>query len=65
MVGGPPAWTAWPPNWLRIAATAFIAGLSSWRELNRANREAAMTCIGTALSIAASTVHRPSPESSA
>ena len=38
--------TAWPPNWLRIAAIAFIAGLSSWREANRANSEAAMTCIG-------------------
>ena len=57
--------TAWPPNWLRIAAIAFIAGLSSWREVNRAKSEAAMTCIGTALSIAASTVQRPSPESSA
>ena len=57
--------TAWPPNWLRIAATAFIAGQSSWREVNRAKSEAAMTCIGTAWSIAASTVHRPSPESSA
>ena len=56
---------AWPPNWLRIAAIAFIAGLSSWREAKRANSEAAMTCIGTAFSIAASTVQRPSPESSA
>ena len=56
---------AWPPNWLRIAAIAFIAGLSSWREVKRANREAAMTCIGTALSMAASTVQRPSPLSSA
>src|ERR1700712_5451751 len=41
VVGGPSAWTAWPPNWLRIAETAFIAGLSCWRELNRAHREAA------------------------
>ena len=57
--------TAWPPNWLRIAAIAFIAGLSSWREVKRANSEAAITFIGTALSIAASTVQRPSPESSA
>ena len=32
--------TAWPPNWLRSAATAFIAGESSWRETNRANIEA-------------------------
>ena len=58
-------WTACPPNWLRIAAIAFIAGLSSWREVKRAKSEAAMTFIGTAFSIAASTVQRPSPESSA
>ena len=57
--------TAWPPNWLRSAATAFIAGESSWREANRANSAAEMTGIGTALSIASSTVQRPSPESSA
>ena len=37
----------------------------SWREEKRANSEAAMTFIGTALSMAASTVHRPSPESAA
>ena len=24
--------TAWPPNWLRIAAIAFMVGASSWRE---------------------------------
>ena len=46
-------------------AIAFMAGLSSWREVNRANSDAAITCMGTALSIAASTVQRPSPESSA
>ena len=46
--------TAWPPNWLRIAAIAFIAGLSSWREVKRAKSDAAMTFIGTAFSIAAS-----------
>ena len=57
--------TAWPPNWLRIAAIIFIAGLSSWRETNRANSEAVIAGSGTALSMAASTVHRPSPESSA
>ena len=28
--------TAWPPNWLRIAAIAFIVGESSWRETKRA-----------------------------
>ena len=57
--------TAWPPNCCRIAAIAFIAGDSSCREANRANSEAAIAFIGTAWSIAASTVHRPSPESSA
>ena len=57
--------TAWPPNWLRSAATAFIAGESSCREANRANSDAAMTFIGTASRIASSTVHRPSPVSSA
>ena len=39
---------------MRIAATAFIAGLSSWREANRANSAAAMAGAGTACSIAAS-----------
>ena len=58
-------WTAWPPNWLRSAATAFIAGESSCRDSKRANSEAAMTCIGTASRIASSTVQRPSPVSSA
>src|SRR5437660_261519 len=58
-------WTACPPNWLRSAATAFIAGESSCRDRNRANSEAAMTFIGTASRIASSTVHRPSPVSSA
>ncbi len=57
--------TACPPNWLRIAATAFIAGLSSWRDTKRAKSAAVIAGSGTALSIAASTVHRPSPESSA
>src|SRR5689334_18358476 len=57
--------TACPPNWLRRAATAFIAGESSCRDRNRANNEAEMTFIGTASRIASSTVHRPSPVSSA
>ncbi len=57
--------TAWPPNWLRSAATAFIAGDSSCREANLANRAAEITGAGTARSIASSTVQRPSPESSA
>ena len=58
-------WTACPPNWLRSAATAFMVGESSWREEKRANSEAAIVGMGTAFSIACSTVHRPSPESSA
>ena len=57
--------TACPPNWLRSAATAFIAGESSCREANRANSAAVITGTGTAWLMASSTVHRPSPESSA
>ena len=57
--------TAWPPNWLRSAAIIFICGESSWREANRANSDAVIAGSGTALSIAASTVQRPSPESGA
>ena len=56
--------TACPPNWLRSAATARIAGESSCRERNRANSAAEITGAGTAWLIASSTVHRPSPESS-
>ncbi len=57
--------TACPPNWLRSAAIIFICGESSWRDANRAKSEAVIAGSGTALSMAASTVHRPSPESSA
>ena len=64
-LGASPALTACPPNWLRSAATTFIAGESSCREANRANSAAVITGSGTAWSIAASTVQRPSPESSA
>ena len=35
--------TAWPPNWFRSAATAFMVGESSWRDRNRANSDAAIT----------------------
>ena len=56
---------ACPPNWLRMAAIAFMAGDSSWRDWKRANSDAVMACSGTALSMAASIVQRPSPESSA
>ena len=62
--GGPAAdWTACPPNWLRSAATARIAGEASCREAKRANNAAVITGSGTAWAIAASMVHRPSPES--
>ena len=40
--GGASVRTACPPNWLRIAATAFIAGLSSCRDAKRANSAAAI-----------------------
>jgi hypothetical protein len=56
--------TAWPPNWLRNAETTFMAGESSWREVNLANNADEIAGSGTAWSIAASTVQRPSPESS-
>ena len=41
--------TAWPPNWLRRAATAFIDGESSWRETKRAKIDALIVGTGTAL----------------
>jgi hypothetical protein len=34
--GGGAVSTACPPNWLRMAAIAFIAGESSWRDTKRA-----------------------------
>ena len=39
--------TAWPPNWLLSAETAFIVGDCSCREAKRANSEAAITGVGT------------------
>ncbi len=42
----------------------FIAGDDSWRDAKRAKSAAEITGSGTAASIASSTVHRPSPESS-
>jgi len=38
--------------------------LSSWRDANRISSESVMTGAGTYSSMAASTVHLPSPESS-
>jgi hypothetical protein len=63
--GGASVRTAWPPNWLRIAAIAFIAGLSSCCETNRAYSDAAIAGMATPWSMPASTVQRPSPESAA
>src|SRR5262249_29281751 len=56
--------TAWPPNWLRRGARTFAANESGRREWNRSNSDSAMTGAGTLSSIASSSVHRPSPESS-
>ena len=54
---------SWPPNCSRIAESTFSAKVCSCRERNRANSEAVSTSAGTASSIAACTVQRPSPES--
>ena len=59
-----PFLTAWPPNSLRSAATTLAEKESSWRDAKRANSESMSTGAGTLLSIASSTVQRPSPESS-
>ncbi len=46
-----------------MAERTFSANDASWRERNRVNSDAAITSAGTASSIAACTVQRPSPES--
>ena len=46
-----------------MAESIFSPKVCSWRERKRSNSEAASTCAGTASSIAAITVQRPSPES--
>ena len=56
--------TAWPPNWLRMAARSFAPKASSWRERKRICSARVMTGVGTARSTDSSTVQRPSPESS-
>ena len=55
--------TAWPPNWLRRAAMAFMAIESSCWDTNRAYSAAEMTGVATPRSTASCTVQRPSPES--
>ena len=56
--------TAWPPNWLRMAARSLAPKESSWRERKRIWRARVMTGVGTARATDSSTVQRPSPESS-
>ena len=56
--------TAWPPNWLRSAASMRSANESSSRERNRVKSAAVIVQAGTDWSIASCTVQRPSPESS-
>src|SRR5262249_39888547 len=56
--------TAWPPNWLRSAAIAFMANGSGSRDVKRVISEIAITGAATLSLIASNTVQRPSPESS-
>ncbi len=55
--------STWPPNSYRIADSTLSAKSDSPRELKRSYSAAVRTCAGTASSMAASMVHRPSPES--
>ncbi|MFW3115001.1 peroxidase BpoB [Mycobacterium haemophilum DSM 44634] len=50
-----------PPNCLRIADNTLAPNSKSWREAKRAYRAVVNTGAGTPSSIAAITVHRPSP----
>src|SRR4030095_207570 len=52
-----------PPNFLRIACRVLHAKTSSPRDVKRWYSEAVSTVAGTPSSMAARTVHRPSPES--
>src|SRR5260370_11115203 len=58
-----PAFSRWPPNSKRIADNNLSAKSASPRELNRSKSAELSTCTGTASSIAAVMVQRPSPES--
>src|SRR5205823_14611322 len=55
--------SAWPPNSDRIADRILPVNAPMSLDSNRSYSEAAMTEAGTPSSTAASTVHRPSPES--
>ncbi len=55
--------TAWPPNWLRIAASSLSENESVSRERSRSISASEITGAATLRSIASATVQRPSPES--
>src|SRR5437773_6713900 len=59
----PCPFSRWPPNSYRMADSNRSWNSASPREAKRSKSAAARTCAGTASSIAASSVHRPSPES--
>ena len=59
-----PFGSTWPPKPLRIAEMIFSANVWLWRERKRVNSAAESTSAGTASSMAACSVQRPSPESS-
>src|SRR5262245_39535979 len=61
--GTSPLTTAWHPNCGRIMASIRSPNVFSMRLRKRAKRDSVMTGAGTDSSIAASTVHRPSPVS--
>src|SRR5437763_8029085 len=62
-IHAPALFSTCPPNSERIAERSRFWKSASPRDVNRPNRAAARTLAGTASSIAASRVHRPSPES--
>src|SRR5271154_391116 len=55
--------TAWPPNWLRRAASTRSAKSPFPRERKRAYSDAVITGVGTSWAVASAIVQRPSPES--
>src|SRR5262249_25427503 len=59
----PGCFSRWPPNSKRMAERSLSAKSASPRELKRSNSAVVSTGTGTASSIAALIVQRPSPES--
>src|SRR6185295_6310465 len=55
--------STWPPKPLRMAESTRFWKSSSPREAKRSKSAAVRTCAGTASSLAAAIVQRPSPES--